>query len=304
MFKQGNGNAPVNGGRKGIILAGGSGTRLWPLTVSTCKQLLPVYDKPMIYYPLTTLMMAGICEILIVTTPSDRQRFEALLGNGAGWGIEIQYAEQFRPDGIAQALLVGAEFIGDRDCALILGDNIFYGAGLIEQLQRASQSASGAVLFAYWVNDPQRYGVVEFDPAGRPTTLAEKPTEPRSNWAVTGLYFYDLAAVEIARSIKPSSRGELEITDVNRVYLQKGGLTAEKLGRGFAWLDAGTHGSLLQAGEFICTIEARQGLKIGCPEEIAYRMGYIDAEALSRLAAALPKNDYSAYLRRVLAGTN
>jgi glucose-1-phosphate thymidylyltransferase len=292
----------VSGERKGIILAGGSGSRLWPLTVSTCKQLLPVYDKPMIYYPLTTLMLAGIREILIITTPSDRQRFETLLGDGSGWGIEIQYAEQARPDGIAQALLIGAQFIDGRDCAVILGDNIFYGAGLTEQLQRANHTESGAVIFAYWVNDPERYGVVEFDEDGRPRNLVEKPTDPRSNWAVTGLYFYDSAAVEIARALKPSGRGELEITDVNRVYLEKGRLKAEKFGRGFAWLDAGTHGSLLQAAEFICTIEERQGLKIGCPEEIAYRMGYIGAEALERLAAALPKTDYGAYLQRVLVG--
>ena len=291
----------MSGGRRGIILAGGSGTRLWPLTVSTCKQLLPVYDKPMIYYPLTTLMLAGIREILIVTTPSDRQRFEALLGDGNRWGIEIQYAEQVRPDGIAQALLIGEDFIGERDCAVILGDNIFYGAGLTEQLQRVNQVASGAVIFAYWVNDPERYGVVEFDAAGLPKTLVEKPPEPSSNWAVTGLYFYDSNAVEIARSLKPSSRGELEITDVNRAYLAQGKLKAEKMSRGFAWLDAGTHRSLLQAAEFICTIEERQGLKIGCPEEIAYRMGYIGAEALERLVTSF-SNDYGVYLRRVLAG--
>ena len=293
----------MKSGRKGIILAGGSGTRLWPLTISTCKQLLPVYDKPMIYYPLTTLMLAGIREILIITTPTDRARFEALLGDGHGWGIEIRYAEQARPDGIAQALLIGAEFIGDNGCAVILGDNIFYGAGLIDQLQSANRTDSGAVIFAYWVNDPERYGVVEFDAAGRPQNLVEKPPQPRSNWAVTGLYFYDSAAIKIARSLKPSARGELEITDLNRVYLECGALTAEKLGRGFAWLDAGTHASLLQAAEFICTIEERQGLKIGCPEEIAYRMGFIGADALERLAAALSKNDYGSYLQRVLLGT-
>ena len=288
--------------RKGIILAGGSGTRLWPLTISTCKQLLPVYDKPMIYYPLTTLMLAGIREIMIITTPSDRERFEALLGDGRGWGIEIQYAEQARPDGIAQALLIGADFIGDNGCSVILGDNIFYGAGLTEQLQSANKMESGAVIFAYWVNDPERYGVIEFDAVGRPKKLVEKPPQPRSNWAVTGLYFYDSAAVDMARSLKPSARGELEITDLNRVYLERGELKAVKLGRGFAWLDAGTHVSLLQAAEFICTIEERQGLKIGCPEEIAYRMGLIGADELERLAAALAKNDYGAYLKRVLVG--
>jgi glucose-1-phosphate thymidylyltransferase len=292
----------VKGRRKGIILAGGSGTRLWPLTISTCKQLLPVYDKPLIYYPLTTLMLSGIREILIITTPADRARFESLLGNGSAWGVEIQYAEQVRPEGIAQALLIGAEFIGDSDCSVILGDNIFYGAGLTEQLQSANNAESGAVVFAYWVNDPERYGVIEFDEVGRPKKLIEKPLQPRSNWAVTGLYFYDSAAVDMARSLKPSARGELEITDLNRVYLERGELKAEKLGRGFAWLDAGTHASLLQAAEFICTIEERQGLKIGCPEEIAYRMGFIGAEELERLAAALAKNDYGAYLKRVLVG--
>ena len=292
----------MKGSRKGIILAGGSGTRLWPLTISTCKQLLPVYDKPMIYYPLTTLMLSGIREVLIITTPADRARFESLLGDGGAWGIEIQYAEQARPDGIAQALLIGAEFIGNNSCSIVLGDNIFYGAGLTEQLQSASLRDSGAVIFAYWVNDPERYGVVEFDAAGSPQNLVEKPPQPRSNWAVTGLYFYDSEAVDIARSLRPSARGELEITDVNRVYLERGGLRAEKLGRGFAWLDAGTHASLLQAAEFISTIEERQGLKIGCPEEIAYRMGFIGADALERLAASLSKNEYGAYLKRIVAG--
>lgn len=292
------------GGRRGIILAGGSGTRLWPLTISTCKQLLPVYDKPLIYYPLTTLMLAGIREILIITTPADRGRFESLLGDGSSWGIEIQYAEQRRPDGIAQALVIGSEFIGENGCSVILGDNIFYGAGLTERLQSANSTETGAVVFAYWVQDPERYGVVEFDSKGRPHDLVEKPLQPRSNWAVTGLYFYDSEAVEIARALKPSARGELEITDLNRAYLERGALRAEKLGRGFAWLDAGTHASLLQAAEFICTIEERQGLKIGCPEEVAYRMGFISADVLEELAAALSKNEYGAYLKRVLAGAN
>ncbi len=292
----------MTSGKKGIILAGGSGTRLWPLTISTCKQLLPVYDKPMIYYPLTTLMLAGIRSILIITSPADRERFQALLGDGAKWGIELRYEEQPNPDGIAQALIIGADFIGDHGCALILGDNIFYGAGLIERLQYASSLNEGAVAFAYWVSDPERYGIVEFDGGGKPVRLVEKPKAAVSNWAVTGLYFYDAEAVGIARSVKPSARGELEITDVNRAYLDKGSFRVEQLGRGYAWLDVGTQTSLLQAAEFICTIEERQGLKIGCPEEIAYRMGYIGSPELEQLATALSKSEYGAYLRRVLAG--
>jgi glucose-1-phosphate thymidylyltransferase len=286
--------------KKGIILAGGAGSRLWPITIAVCKQLLPIYDKPMIYYPLTTLMLAGIRDILIVTTAADVDRFKLLLHDGTQWGLEIRYAVQARPDGIAQAFLIAADFIGDAGCALALGDNIFYGAGLSERVQSAAERFEGATIFAYWTHDPERYGVVEFDEAGQPTALVEKPTIPQSNWAITGLYFYDPAIVEIARRLQPSSRGELEITDVNRTYLLAGTLKVERFGRGFAWLDAGTHASLLRASEFIYTIEERQGLKIGCPEEIAYRMGFIDGSDLERLAASLAPSEYTDYLRRVL----
>ena len=286
--------------RKGIVLAGGTGSRLWPLTLATCKQLLPVYDKPMIYYPLTTLMLARIREFLIVTTPHDADRFKSLLGDGSQWGIDIQYAVQPHPGGIAQAFLIGADFIGDEGCALILGDNIYYGAGLGEMVQRATARPAGATVFAYWVPDPERYGVVEFDAGGRAIGLAEKPPSPRSHWAVTGLYFYDSRVVEVARAVKPSARGEVEITDVNQAYLRDRTLAVERLSRGFAWLDAGNHESLLQAGQFIATIEQRQGFKIGCPEEVAYRMGFIDAAAMERLADSLKTNDYGPYLRRVL----
>lgn len=287
--------------RKGIILAGGTGTRLLPLTISTCKQLLPVYDKPMIYYPLTTLMLAGIREILVITTPADVERFQRLLRNGEQWGLSVAYEVQPEPGGIAQAFLIAKTFIGHSPSALILGDNIYYGAGLTERLTRASQRQDGATTFAYWVQDPERYGIVELDRTGHPRSIAEKPVQPRSNWAVTGLYFYDSHVVEIAQTLRPSSRGELEITDVNRVYLEARKLAVEQLGRGFAWLDAGTHTSLLQASEFIYTIEQRQGLKIGCPEEVAYRMGYIDAQALNRLADFFSKSDYGMYLRRVIS---
>lgn len=290
--------------RKGIILAGGHGTRLFPCTKAMCKQLLPVYDKPMIYYPLATLMLAGIREILLISTPQDIGRFEKLLGNGDRWGIKLSYAVQDEPRGIAEAFLIGADFIANQPCTLILGDNIFYGAGLIERLQRASRRATGATNFAYWVPDPERFGVVELDRNGMPVGLVEKPQQPKSQWAVTGIYFYDADCVEIARSLKPSPRGELEITDLNRAYLQRGDLTIEQLGRGFAWLDAGTNAALLQAAEFVYTIEERQGLKISCPEEIAYRLGYIDADALKVLAADLSKSDYGAYLSRILTMNN
>jgi glucose-1-phosphate thymidylyltransferase len=288
--------------KNGIVLAGGTGSRLWPATIPVCKQLLPVYDKPMIYYPLTTLMLAGIRNIMIITTAADVERFKLLLRDGSQWGIEISYAVQEQPDGIARAFLIGADFIGDAGCALILGDNIFYGAGLTERMQAAAHRAEGATIFAYWVQDPKRYGVVELNGSGEPKDLMEKPNSPRSNWAVTGLYFYDSSVVDVARRLAPSARGELEITDVNRAYLKAGTLKVEQFGRGFAWLDAGTHDSLLQASEFISTIEQRQGLKIGCPEEIAYRMGFIDGAGLERLAAALSKNDYGPYLMRVLSG--
>src|SRR6185312_3608399 len=257
---------------KGIILAGGAGSRLWPLTSVSSKQLLPVYDKPMIFYPLTTLMLAGIKDILIITTEAEVPRFRSLLGNGGRWGIHIDYAVQPEPDGIARAFLIGERFIDGQACALVLGDNIFYGAGLGELVQKASGRA-GATIFCHWVSDPSRYGVLDFDRDGVPAAIDEKPPQPKSNWAVTGLYFYDASIIEVARRLKPSARGELEITDANRVYLESGRLDAIKLGRGFAWFDAGTHPSLLQASEFIYTIEERQGLKIGCPEEIAYRMG-------------------------------
>ena len=287
--------------RKGIILAGGTGSRLWPLTVVSTKQLLPIYDKPMIYYPLTTLMLAGIRDILIITADSEVPRFEALLGDGSQWGLNIGYAVQPHPDGIAKAFIIGEKFIDGESCALILGDNIFYGAGLGEFVQRSANSDSKATVFCHWVNNPSRYGILEFDDKGLPVHIEEKPKQPKSNWAVTGLYFYDASIVEVAHKLKPSPRGEFEITDANRVYLEAGRLTAQKLGRGFAWFDAGTHHSLLQASEFIYTIEERQGLKIGCPEEVAYRMGFIDGPALERLVSPIADSDYGTYLRRVLS---
>jgi glucose-1-phosphate thymidylyltransferase len=285
---------------KGIILAGGAGTRLWPLTIVSTKQLLPVYDKPMIYYPLTTLMLAGIRDILLITQKAEVPRFEALLGDGGQWGLRIQYAVQPEPDGIAKAFLIGEKFIDGQGCALVLGDNIFYGAGLGDIVQRAAIGGDGATVFCHWVKNPVSYGVLEFDSKNRPVSIEEKPAKPKSNWAVTGLYFYDKSIVEVARKLKPSARGELEITDVNRIYLERGCLSFERLGRGFAWFDAGTHHSLLQASEFMHTIEERQGLKIGCPEEVAYRMELIDTAALERLVASINNADYRAYLSRLL----
>ncbi|MBX3568059.1 MAG: glucose-1-phosphate thymidylyltransferase RfbA [Rhizobiaceae bacterium] len=285
---------------KGIILAGGSGSRMHPMSLVVSKQLMPIYDKPMIYYPLSTLMLAGITDILLISTPRDLPLFEALLGDGSQWGLSLRYAVQPAPEGLAQAYIIGADFVGGEPSALILGDNIFHGNGLTELLSRAAQRGTGATVFAYHVADPERYGVIEFDDSGNGISIEEKPARPRSNWAVTGLYFYDGEASAIARTLRPSARGELEITDLNRAYLQRGTLSVEMMGRGYAWLDTGTPGSLLDAADFVRTLESRQGFKISCPEEVAFLKGYIDARQLEALIAGLGKCTYGTYLRRLL----
>ncbi|HEX9818565.1 MAG TPA: glucose-1-phosphate thymidylyltransferase RfbA [Methylomirabilota bacterium] len=292
----------MSNARKGIVLAGGAGTRLYPLTLAISKQLVPVYNKPMVYYPLSTLMLAGVREILVITTPRDQANFQRLLGDGRQLGLAIHYAVQPEPEGIAQAFLIGRRFIGDAPVALALGDNLFYGHGLTDSLRRAAERAAGGSIFAYWVRDPERYGVVDFDAGGRPVAIEEKPARPRSSWAVTGLYFYDARVVEVAAALRPSARGELEITDVNAVYLREGMLHVEKLGRGVAWLDTGTHEALLQASTFIQTLETRQGLMVACLEEIAYRSGWISAGDVERVAKPMRDNAYGQYLLRLLAG--
>ncbi|MGF1472452.1 MAG: glucose-1-phosphate thymidylyltransferase RfbA [Rubrobacteraceae bacterium] len=290
----------LDGKRKGIILAGGSGTRLYPLTHVVSKQLLPIYDKPLIYYPLSTLMLAGIRDVLVISTPEDLPRFEQLLSDGSQWGMDLGYAVQPRPEGLAQAFVIGREFVGRDAVTLILGDNIFYGQGFSEVLHRAAARKSGATVFGYYVRDPERYGVIEFEPGGQAVSIEEKPESPRSHYAVTGLYFYDNQVLDIAANLQPSPRGELEITDVNLEYLRRGQLQVEMMGRGMAWLDTGTHEALQQATNFIETIEQRQGLKVSCPEEIAYRMGYIDAEQVTKLAGPMMKNGYGQYLMEIL----
>ena len=292
----------VEGSMKGIVLAGGSGTRLHPLTRAVCKQLLPIYDKPMVYYPISTLMLAGIREILIISTPKDVPLFKDLLGDGSDWGVRFEYAVQETPRGLADAFIVGEDFVGEDRCALVLGDNLYFGHGLSEALAKAAATGSGATVFAYHVTDPQRYGVIDFDADGRAVSLEEKPEKPRSNWAVTGLYFYDNKVVEMARALAPSLRGELEITDINRLYMDQNQLSVVKLGRGYAWLDTGTHDSLVEATEFIRAIEKRQGQKIGCPEEVAFSKGWISAEQLAVMGAAMGKTEYGQYLTALAGG--